>query len=152
MHRRSSGAIWPARLLSIGFSVMRLLCGCDAESESLCEMNDVMTLWCRRCSLRLWLAAELEGDPCVYSFGAGRDSLRQAGTLRGTQARFGAATFACCVLGRSWSPNGFGKAFAKRWIPQTIEFSKGFERIPFQTGFRRWVFLLQICSLFTFIW
>ena len=76
----------------------------------------------------MWLAAELEGDPCPYSFGAGRDILRQAGTLRGTQARFGADAFACCVLGQCCSPNGFGRAFAKRWMPQTIEFSQGFEK------------------------
>ena len=82
----------------------------------------------------MWLAAELERNPCPYSFGAGRDILRQAGTLRGTQARFGADTFACCVLGRSWSPNGFGKAFATRWMPHAIAFSQGFERISFQSA------------------
>ena len=107
----------------------------------------MMTLCWRHCSLRLWLTAELEGDPCPYSFGAGREILGQAGTLRGTQARCGTDTFACCVLGQSWSPNGFGKAFAKRWMPQTIEFSQGFDRISFQSAFLRWVFLLQFCLL-----
>ena len=127
-------------------AAMRLQFGCDAKRESLCKI-DLMT----QGSLGLWLAAELEGDPCPYSFGAGRDILMQAGTLRGTQARFGADTFACCVLGRSWSPNGFGQAFAKKWMPQTMDFSRGFERILFQSAFLRWVFLLQICLIFTVI-
>ena len=60
--------------------------------------------------------------------------MRQACTLRGTQARLGADTFACCILGQSWLPNGFGKAFAKRWMPHAIEFSQGFERISFQSA------------------
>ena len=107
-------------------------------------------------SLGLWLAAELEGDPCPYagrySFGAGRTILRQAGTLRGTQARLGADTFACCILARSWSQNGFEKAFAKRWMPHAIEFSQGFEKNPFQSAFLKWVLLLlQFCLFFTVI-
>ena len=113
-------------------AAMRKRFGCDAKRESLCEMIDVMTLCWRRCSLHLWRAAELQGDPCPYSFGAD--------------------TFACCVLGICWSPNGFGKAFAKRWMPHTIEFSYGFQRISFQNAFLRWVFLLQFCLLFTVIW
>ena len=43
------------------------------------------------------------------------------------------------------------KAFAKRWMPHTIEFSQGFKTILFQHAFLRLVFLLQICSIFTVI-
>ena len=47
--------------------------------------------------------------------------------------------------------NDFGKAFAKRWMPHAIEFSRGFEVVSFQSSFLRWVILLQICMLLTTI-
>ena len=132
-------------------AAMRLRFGCDAKRESFCGMIGRMTLCWRGGSLHLWLAAELEGNPCRRSFGAGRNILRQAGSLRGTQPSFRAGTFACCSLGRSWTSDGFGKAFAKRWMPYIIEFSQGFERIAFDIAFLRCVFVLQICLLFTVI-
>ena len=63
-------------------AAMQLRFGCDAKRESFCGMIGGMTLCWRGGSLHLWLAAELEGNPCRHSFGAGRNMLRQAGTLR----------------------------------------------------------------------
>ena len=77
-------------------AAMQLRFGCDAKRKSFCGISGAMTLCWRGGSLHLWLAAELEGNPCRYSFGAGRNMLRQAGTLRGTQARFGAGKKGVC--------------------------------------------------------
>ena len=132
-------------------AAMQLRFGCDAKRKSFCGIIGAMTLCWRGGSLHLWLAAELEGNSCRYSFGAPRNILRQAGTLRGTQARLGTDTFACRILGQSCLPNGFGEAFAKRWMPHAIEFSYGFETIQFQSAFLRWVLLLQFCLFFTMI-
>ena len=88
-------------------AAMRLRFGCDAKRESLCEIIDVMKTWCplfvASCRARR-RSTSLRGP---YRFGAGRTVLRQAATLRGTEARLGADTFVCCVLGRSWLPNVF---------------------------------------------
>ena len=136
--------------MSVGFSAMWLRCGCDLAAMRSVNHSVILltTLCCRRGSLCLWLAAELDGYHCPdagpYSFGARRNTLWQAGTLRGMEARLGADTFACFVWGQSCSPNDCGKAFARRGIPHAIEFSYGFQRISFQNAFLRWVFLLQL--------
>ena len=123
-------------------AAMRLRFGCDAKCESLCEIIDVVTLG----SLGLWLAAELEGELCPYSSGAGRDILRQAGTWQGRQSRFGAGTFAYCVLGRSWSPKGFGKASTKRWVPHITTAPENFGRISFQNVADVDIVVADVCS------
>ena len=76
---------------------------------------------------------------------SGRQKHFKAGRhIAGKQASLGAGVFARCVLGRSRSPDGFGKAFAKTWMPHIIDFSPGFEKSLFQSAFLRWTFLLQI--------
>ena len=77
-----------------------------------------------------------------YSFGAGRNILSRQAHCGACRHVWGQTHLHVAFWG--WSPNGFGKAFVKRWMPLIIEFSKGFARIPFQSTFLRWTLFLMI--------